>query len=279
MEQGPEKGIRAAKLNDILDKSVKQTMRACSYEKLVSCFPTLAQNDPETLQHAQEQVTQFLTSACRSEFDKILRERGVVERLNELDELILEAKERKEQGLPASEDPSELAPEVILRAHMLPGKRAELTTMNDKIQALQQRNAASLESVESQRREIEARMRSLKESLSTLDAVSLLPSDPDSSLPEFTSVGGDDVNGDECKYQHELGVIEMYDYFYTLIHVNRKFHREYFYKKQYVLLIGLGTMSIALHLSRWSLYDTLTTLLIRLCSFLSLACSTCRSCQ
>lgn len=173
MDADTQKGIRAAKLDDILDRSVSQTMRACSYEKLVSCFPTLAKNDPETLRHAQEQVTQFLTSACRSEFDKILRERGVIERLNELDELVLEAKGRKDQGLPASEDPSELPPEVILRAHMLPGKRKELTILNERIQTLQQTNAARLTSIEDQRREIESRTRTLKESLATLDAVSV----------------------------------------------------------------------------------------------------------
>lgn len=169
-----EKGARAAKLDEILERSLKQTMRACSYDKLVSCFPTLAKNDPETLKHAQEQVNEFLTSACRSEFNKILKERHAVERLNELDELITDAKARKESGQHATENVSDLPPDVILRAHMLPMKRSKLSTMSGQLNEVQQHNADALKIVEEQRKHIELRTRTLKESLSTLDTVRFL---------------------------------------------------------------------------------------------------------
>lgn len=172
MDATEPKGARATKLDEILDMSIKQTTRACSYEKLVSCFPTLARTDPETLKHAQEQVTEFLRTACRSEFDKILRERDAIARLNELDELIADARSRKEGGQAPMENPSELGPEVVLRAHLLPVKRAELAALNDTLQSLQQENAEALERVEEQRREIELRTKVLRDSLATLDSVS-----------------------------------------------------------------------------------------------------------
>lgn len=170
-----QKGARATKLDEILDKSLKQTMRACSYDKLVSCFPTLAKNDPETLKHAQEQVTEFLTNACRSEFDKILNERNAVQRLNELDELIADARTRKESGQHATENVSDLTPDVILRAHMLPMKRSKLLSMSEQLHDIQQVNADALRAIEEQRKHIELRTKALKESLTTLDSVSVLP--------------------------------------------------------------------------------------------------------
>lgn len=165
------KGPRASKLIEILDKSTKQTMRACSYEKLVSCFPSLAHNDPETLKHAQEQVTAFLTTACMSEFDKILNERNALQRLNELDELIVEAKTRKSAGKPATDTSSDLPPDTLMRAYMLPLKRADLASLNESVLQLQTQNATGLSEIEKQRQQIEMRTKLLKESLSSLNTV------------------------------------------------------------------------------------------------------------
>lgn len=167
------RGARATKLTDILDKSLRQTLRACSYEKLVSCFPSLAQNDAETLRHAQEQLTEFLTTACHSEFEKILRERSTVERLNELDEMIAEARERKDKGVPMGDSPSDLAPDTVLRAHLLPIKRTALDRLNVDVQTVQRENAVRLSELDEQRRQIDLRTRTLRESLSTLEAVRL----------------------------------------------------------------------------------------------------------
>lgn len=162
------KGPRATKLGEILETSVKQTMRACSYEKLVSCFPTLAHTDPGTVRHAQEQVSLFLTTACKSEFEKILNERRAVQRLNELDDLISDAKRRKEKGQVGGNNPSDLNPDTILKAHVLPLDRAELTRLNIMIQRLQLQNAANLSILEEQRQQAESQTRILTESLSTL---------------------------------------------------------------------------------------------------------------
>lgn len=167
------KGPRATKLDEILALSLKQTMRACSYEKLVSCFPTLAQKDPETLKHAQEQVNDFLATACQSEFHKILGERETVMRLNELDNLIADAKRRKDSGAPPiRETLSDIAPDIILRAHLMPLKREELKQLNMKTLAIQKENMNGLANLESQRRYIEQGTRTLRESLRELEVIS-----------------------------------------------------------------------------------------------------------
>ncbi|CCG83045.1 putative Spindle pole protein Nnf1 [Taphrina deformans PYCC 5710] len=171
MSDSVTKGARASKLDDILNKSLAQTLRACSLEKLTSCFPTLATNDPETLRHAQEQLVDFLTSACRSEFDKILSERQAIARLNELDDMIRDAKTRKERGEDKAVDASDLSPAVILRAHMVPIKKAEVEAITTKLADLQRDNAIKLRTIEEQRRQIELRTKTLKDALGTLDAV------------------------------------------------------------------------------------------------------------
>lgn len=164
------KGSRATKLDTIIDRALTKTLSACRYEKLVSCFPTLAHTDAETLRHAQEQVSHFLHDSCKKHFDSILEDRQVVQRLNEFDTLIEDAKRRKEAGEPATENPSEMSPETIMKAHILPLKRTELANLNAMILELQQENAVKLSAIEEQRQQVEARMRALKESLSTFDS-------------------------------------------------------------------------------------------------------------
>ena len=162
------KGLRATKLEEILATSVKQTLRVCSYEKLATCFPTLANKDPETLRHAGEQVVNFLSSACHDEFTKILQERDAFGRLNELDVMIARAKDKKEAAVAPAEHAAELAPDALLRAHILPIKRAELAALLTKISVLQQSNSEALALVQQQRLDLDQHVRDLRRSLEAL---------------------------------------------------------------------------------------------------------------
>ncbi|BFZ57699.1 hypothetical protein PYCC9005_004752 [Savitreella phatthalungensis] len=167
----PLPGKRAQKLDEVLERALSTTLRtACSYEKLASCFPTLAARDPETLRHAGEQVVSFMGGSCRSEFGKILDERCVVERLNELDRLLEKARAEKESGASGSgEGVADLSPEHLLRAHLLPLKRDELASLQAKLQVLQASNASELEAVESARKSLDAATTALKQQLGTID--------------------------------------------------------------------------------------------------------------
>ena len=165
-----ERGPRALKLQEILQTSLRQTLRACSYEKLESCFPTLAKNDPETLKHAREQVIDFLTKACQSEFEKIIAERDATKRLNELDQLINDARRRKEEGQSPNDSTTDLSPSSLLRAHMVPVKRQELASLNNAINTLQRQNAEGLTTIDEQRQRIEQQSKTLRSALQTLES-------------------------------------------------------------------------------------------------------------
>ena len=164
-------GLRATKLDEVLERALHQTMRACAYEKLETCFPTLARTDADTLRHAGEQVTSFMTTSCRTEFQKILDDRQVRERLDQLDRIVAAAKARKQAGEPPSENVSELTPEAVLRAHILPLKRQELADLQARLAVLQAQNAENLEALDAAKRSADERASSLKSSLQDLDKV------------------------------------------------------------------------------------------------------------
>ncbi|ORY74585.1 Nnf1-domain-containing protein [Protomyces lactucae-debilis] len=158
--------VRATKLQEILDTTVSATLRACSYDKLASCFPTLAQNDAPSLEHAQQQVYDFLQTTMAQEFGKILAEREAVQRLDELDLLIKQARERKERGEARTEH-MDLPPEVILQAHLIPVKRRELEGMRLALDQLQAENGQALAAMETTRVQLEQEAANLQALLQT----------------------------------------------------------------------------------------------------------------
>ncbi len=165
-------GARAKRLNQILDRSLAETIRSITYDKMALCFPTLASNKPDILLSAHEQVVSFLQTSCQTEFAKVLKERNAVAKLNDLDEVIEDAKRRKDRGEPAGENPSDLAPDVILRAHLLPRKRGQVAALTAQLQTVQQKNAEALTALEVQRREIDQQTKALKQTIQTFtDAV------------------------------------------------------------------------------------------------------------
>lgn len=88
-------GPRATALQKLYGDAIAHVLKTCNYTNFSSCFPTAAQNVPGSLKFLHEQFTEKLGESMRKEFDAILDDRHVVSSLNELDELIDEAKKRK----------------------------------------------------------------------------------------------------------------------------------------------------------------------------------------
>lgn len=89
--------IRYLRLNQVFHKALTQSIsKLQSWNKVSSCFPdyTSTKEGAINLSNCQTQVIEFWTEICKREFEEILRERNVEVKLNELDELILEARER-----------------------------------------------------------------------------------------------------------------------------------------------------------------------------------------
>jgi kinetochore protein NNF1 len=128
----------------------------------------------------------------QNEFETILLERNVVENLNRLEDLILDAKKRKARSTASDEDPSSvpvpyvstsshpspstllvfkargslllmnqtgrphtLPPTPLISAHLNPLHRSQQSQLNAKLQTTQSQNATLIETIRRQRTEIE----------------------------------------------------------------------------------------------------------------------------
>lgn len=89
--------IRYLRLKQVFNKALNQSISKLeSWEKVSSCFPRYSntRDGSSNLVTCQRQVIEFWTELCKREFDEILVERNVKEKLDELDDLVSEAKER-----------------------------------------------------------------------------------------------------------------------------------------------------------------------------------------
>ena len=110
---------------------------------------------------------------------EILRERRVIENLNALEELILDAKRRKsneekngEQEAEEKPLPGHLqSPERLLEAHLVGTLESARSKLNAREQTLQSTNAALFGSVQEQYREIEELTRGLEGFVGDLEGV------------------------------------------------------------------------------------------------------------
>ena len=91
-------GPRASRFQQIYSEALLRTLRANSYANFAACFPTPARHVPRSLESVWRQLNAKLEESARTEFAEILKERGVVGGLNELDRLVGEARLRKENG-------------------------------------------------------------------------------------------------------------------------------------------------------------------------------------
>ena len=96
-------GPRASQLSSVFHNALQHTLKACTYNKFSLCFPTPATKNPEILRSVHAQITMMIEEKAGREFDEILQEREVIAGLNDLENLVRDAKSRKaEGGLPPS---------------------------------------------------------------------------------------------------------------------------------------------------------------------------------
>lgn len=91
-------GPRASRLHQVFDQALARTIRANSYANFASCFPTPARHVPASLESVWRQLNAKLEESAKAEFEEIVAEREAVNNLNELDQLISEARSRREEG-------------------------------------------------------------------------------------------------------------------------------------------------------------------------------------
>ncbi|KAH0612908.1 uncharacterized protein H6S33_009288 [Morchella sextelata] len=164
-------GPRATRLRALFATSLEHSIKTCSYSNFAKCFPTPAQNAPENLKRAWEEMCAYFEGRSMIEWEKILKERNVIESLNQLDVLIREAEERR-AAAPAGEvpiPPSTLPPDVIMTAQLAPVIAAAQEKVNSRIADVQAQNAGLISGIEAQRREIEELLGVLGRNLAGLE--------------------------------------------------------------------------------------------------------------
>ena len=88
-------GPRAARLQDLYASSLKHTLARISWDNFAACYPTIAAQTPGKLRAIRAQMVARVEELCKAEFDKVLEERSVVAKLNELESLVSEAGARR----------------------------------------------------------------------------------------------------------------------------------------------------------------------------------------
>ncbi|CAI4044004.1 MIND complex subunit NNF1 SKDI_10G3120 [Saccharomyces kudriavzevii IFO 1802] len=152
-------GIRYIRLKQVFNRALDQSIsKLQSWDKVSSCFPQYVNSKQGAINVAncQRQLTEFWTELCQREFKEIMEERSVEQRLNDLDELISEAKERyTDRDDVGGEAPAidELSSKELVDCHIysqrihavheIDGRLAKVNEMNDQL-------ARELEDLEAQ---------------------------------------------------------------------------------------------------------------------------------
>ncbi|KAG6122258.1 hypothetical protein E4U13_002872 [Claviceps humidiphila] len=169
--QSPPPGPRAQRLHQIHAASLTRTLDKLAYENLAPCFPTIARRAEPILRQVQSQMVQKLREKSEAEFGAILRARGVVGKLNELEGVVAAAAEEQarvraeEERAGEGEDdripPHLLPPQDILAAHLSSRLAAHQSLLNARLQTTQAQNALLADHVRQQRQEMDELLRQL----------------------------------------------------------------------------------------------------------------------
>lgn len=142
--------IRYLRLNQVFNKALMQSIsKLQNWDKVRSCFPDYSstREGSTNLSNCQTQVIEFWEEICKREFEEILRERNVKVKLDELDELILEARERlrnlprDEKGNYAKSKPiDELSSSKLIECNLYSQRLQTIKELDRRLDKLNQNN-------------------------------------------------------------------------------------------------------------------------------------------
>ncbi|EXJ57093.1 hypothetical protein A1O7_07437 [Cladophialophora yegresii CBS 114405] len=158
-------GPRATALHKVFAGALSASIKANSYANFSSCFPTPAKYCPNALEGVWAQLNTRLEQECMRDFEQILEDRHVVEGLNQWEDMIEEARKRKNRAV-EGEMPDRplhtLSAEELYAAHLTPYLQKVTDELNTRIQNSQQENAVIFGKISDQRAEIERLLNGLQ---------------------------------------------------------------------------------------------------------------------
>lgn len=153
-----EPNVRFEALHSALSYALQKTLSKISLRTFVSCYP---QMDRMTLDYVRKQIVSLWQSRAEEEFQKIFTERGLKDKLNELDEVIRDAEALRARWTHDATlkerqclDVTVLTPEELVRARTVTDKKKILENLQEMLTPLQESN-----------RELQARLAELTQNI------------------------------------------------------------------------------------------------------------------
>ncbi|CAG8633705.1 5380_t:CDS:2 [Funneliformis caledonium] len=163
---------RSKKVKQALESCLGGTLRSFSFEKVAQCYPTLAKEQPERLQEALNQVKEFLKTSAEEEFNSILEQRKILEKLNEFDDIIAKAKTHQTEGhIPIQPTQSNISPKAIICAKILPIKFEELRNLEREYLTINQENESLMSEIRLKKKQMNCLIQPIQEIMSESDKV------------------------------------------------------------------------------------------------------------
>lgn len=145
--------IRFHRLEQVCSKALTESQKVLTDDNLHACYPTLAssQDGRALIQTIKQQLTESWQANTQNEFTSIFSEREIEEKLNELDELIAIAQDRKDSEGQASQIPiDQLTPINIVSSHLIPLKETNLEALHSQLDTLKSNNIRLLNELQEQ---------------------------------------------------------------------------------------------------------------------------------
>ncbi|KAJ2891274.1 hypothetical protein IWW38_003695, partial [Coemansia aciculifera] len=115
-------GVRYHKLLSVLDRSLASVVDTFQLKDLQAIFPDLAREIPQRLADSHEQISTYLRNSANADFQAILMQYDMANKLASLDGLVKDAVERKQMS---GEWPiPSMTPDAINRSRSVAIKRA-----------------------------------------------------------------------------------------------------------------------------------------------------------
>lgn len=162
-----EHRIRFRRLNQVCDKALVQSIKQLqNWEKLTSCYPNYSSvtSGETNLRNCQKQVSEFWFNLSKQEFSEIFRERDAESKLDQLDDLILEAKQRTDTS---SDIPNmslnDLSPYQFIQGNIQSARLECIDSLDQRLGKLNQLNSNLKQELEEMGKEIEQELKELED--------------------------------------------------------------------------------------------------------------------
>ncbi|KAJ1660673.1 hypothetical protein GGF44_006138 [Coemansia sp. RSA 1694] len=170
ISDGPAvEGVRYHKLLSVLDRSLASVVDTFQLSDLQAIFPDLAREIPQRFADSHEQISSYLRNSANADFQAILMQYDMANKLADLDRLVKDAAERKQMS---GERPvPSMTPDAINRSRSVAIKRAELVLLKEKLALVKDENAQSIAELNSLRAALTAEHKTIEETIELVDQI------------------------------------------------------------------------------------------------------------